>query len=110
MEKLTINYKAIFSDVLEKRYPEKKKDCLPLLQKNHLSAIDIMEINKRIFGTLKKSEADSQRYRSYSRSDIRGILDYQKKNRLNNIQLAIHFSLSRNTVTKWKKIFLTSSY
>lgn len=106
MKKLSINYKNIFQDVLDKKYPNKKKDCLSLLQKNHLSAIDIMEINKRIFGTTREKNRYNQRHRSYSRSDILSILNYQKKNNMNNIQLANHFNLSRNTVSKWKKMFL----
>lgn len=33
------------------------------------------------------------------------MLDYQKGNGLNNTGLAKHFSLSRNSVAKWKKYF-----
>jgi hypothetical protein len=35
------------------------------------------------------------------------MLDYQKKNKLTNSQLAKHFKLSRNTVTKWKRLFVS---
>ena len=97
------DYKKIFSDILEKTYPEKKGLCETLLTKMQLSAIDIVEINQRIFGT----EINNSKHRSYSKSDILKILDYQKIQKLNNSQLAEHFGLSRNTVTKWKKIFLT---
>lgn len=55
--------------------------------------------NEIIFG--KKTE--NQKFKSYKRSDILKILDYQKKHKLNNIQLAKHFKMSRNTITKYKK-------
>ena len=61
------------------------------------------KLNEIIFG--KKTE--NQKFKSYKRSDILKILDYQKKYKLNNSQLANHFNISRNTVTKWKKMFLT---
>ena len=106
MKNTNIDYKRIFADILEYKFPQKKEECLPLLQKSSLTAIDIIKINKQIFGVDKETELYSQKHRSYSKSDILNILDYQKKHKLNNSQLAIHFSLSRNTVAKWKKMFL----
>lgn len=107
MEKLTINYKQIYTDILDKNFPHKKEECQSLLQKENLSAIDIIKLNKTIFDKQnKETESCNQKYRSYSKSDIFKILDYQKKHKLNNSQLANHFSLSRNTVAKWKKIFV----
>lgn len=47
----------------------------------------------------------NQKYRSYDKATIIEILNYQKKNSLNNTQLSNHFKLSRNTVTKWKTLF-----
>ena len=107
MKNLTIDYKRIFSDILETKFPEKKEEYLPFLESNTLSAIDVLKINTQIFGTSKESQSFNQRHRSYRKSDILKILDYQKKNNLNNSQLASHFHLSRNTVAKWKKMFLT---
>lgn len=51
------------------------------------------------------SPQNSRRHHSYDLASIIDILEYQKKNQLNNIQLANHFKLSRNTVAKWKKSF-----
>ncbi|WP_276963676.1 helix-turn-helix domain-containing protein [Chryseobacterium sp.] len=100
------NYRLIYNDILKKKFPEKLNECLPILQKERLSSLDVLELNKRIFGTAEKEKSlANQRCRSYKKSDILKILDYQKKNKLNNIQLANHFKLSRNTLTKWKKIF-----
>ncbi len=106
--KITIpDYKQIYTDILLKKYPHKMEQCTAILNKNNLRALDIMELNKKIFGIPDKENFEfNQRHRSYSKSDIFRILDYQKRHRLNNSQLANHFSLSRNTVTKWKKLFL----
>lgn len=96
----TPDYKQIFWDILNLKYPEKKEICEPFFKKQHLSAFDIIRLNEKIFGS------ESPRLRSYSKSDILKILDYQKKHNLNNSELANHFRLSRNTVTKWKEMFL----
>jgi len=106
-EKMRPDYKRIYLDILEKIFPEKISDCRSLLEKEHLGVVDIQELNKMIFGISDKAIArENRKYCSYSQSDILHMLDYQKKNRLNNIELARHFKLSRNTVAKWKKIFM----
>lgn len=102
------DYKNIFKDILSQKYPEKTRNCLGILNKPHLTAIDIIKLNQMIFeGTTNKLlEESNQKYRSYSKTDILQILDYQQKHKFNNSQLARHFKLSRNTVSKWKKTFL----
>ena len=97
------NYKRIYSDILEKKYPEKKEVCNYIIEKENLSSFDIISLNEKIFGA---NPIQNQKLRSYSQSDILKILDFQKKNNLNNSELTNHFRLSRNTVTKWKKMFL----
>lgn len=67
--------------------------------------IDVIEINKKIFGITIENEKFNQRHRSYTKAAIFEILLYQQKHQLNNKELALHFKLSRNTVTKWKKLF-----
>ncbi|WP_209389087.1 helix-turn-helix domain-containing protein [Chryseobacterium sp. RR2-3-20] len=104
MRSSNINYHQIFIDILNKKYPHKKEECLPFLKKNTLSAAEIIEINKRIFGAIKENQLHNQNLKSYKKSDINKILEYQKKNHLNNSQLANHFKLSKNTITKWKKL------
>ncbi len=100
------NYKLIFSDIIKKRYPEKKRECLPILSKRELSAEDIIILNKKLFGLPdKETQKTNQKHRSYNESDIVKMLEYQKTNTLSNIQLAKTFGLSRNTVAKWKKMF-----
>lgn len=101
------NYKKIYSDILDQRFPEKKEECFHLLEKANLSALDVIKINTKIFGKTENDSRDvNQKHRSYSSSSILEILDYQKKHKLNNSELALHFKLSKNSITKWKKNFL----
>lgn len=104
---MTPDYKRIYSDILTRKFSHKKEECRALLNKDDLSVLNIIELNQKIFGIAdKQTENFNQKHRSYSKSDILRILEYQKKYKLNNIQLANHFKLSRNTVTKWRKCFL----
>ena len=103
----TPDYKKIYEDILNIKYPEKKEICQDILNKITLSTFDVIALNEKIFD--KKNiniKSFNQKYRSYSKTDILRILDYQKKHNLNNAQLANHFKLSRNTIAKWKKMFL----
>lgn len=104
MSNSPINYKMIFIDILDKKFPQKKKECNSLLQKDTLYSMDIIKLNEIIFGSKKDNELYNPQHHSYSKNDIIQILEYQKKNKLNNSQLANHFKLSRNTITKWKRI------
>lgn len=98
------DYRRIYGDII-KKYPDKKEKCERLLEKQDMSVLDIIRINSLIFGTENnETSIFNQKHRSYSSSAIQEILTYQKKNSLNNTQLANHFRLSRNTVAKWKKI------
>lgn len=105
MEKSYPDYKRIYNDILIKRYPQKKKICRGILEKEKLSALDVIKLNSLIFET-KNKEASifNQQHRSYDKSAILDILNYQKKNNLNNTQIALHFKLSRNSIARWKKM------
>ncbi|GEN74145.1 helix-turn-helix domain-containing protein [Chryseobacterium lathyri] len=102
----TPDYKQIFIDIIEQKFPDKNDEYVSILNKEKFSVMEIIEINKMIFGTNEQNLTFNQKQHSYSKSDILKILDFQKKNRLNNTKLAMHFKLSRNTVAKWKKTFL----
>ncbi|MDR6515883.1 transposase [Chryseobacterium camelliae] len=101
------NYKRIYMDMLTIKYPEKAPLCSNILKKKTIDIMDIIRLEQIICG--KKGHADSrfdQKLKSYDKKTICEMLEYQKKNRLNNSQLARHFKLSRNSVTRWKKLFL----
>ncbi|WP_262150067.1 helix-turn-helix domain-containing protein [Chryseobacterium foetidum] len=100
------NYKLIFSDILDLKYPEKRIACTHLLEKEDLSTLDIIKLNKIIFGSSgKEAESFNQKHRTYTQSDIKQIMEYQKKNKLSNLQVSNEFKMSRNTISKWKKIY-----
>lgn len=101
------DYKKIYNDIINIKYPEKREKCNHLLSKNILSTLDIIEISRILFNKVSKENfAFNQKHRSYDTSTIIKILEYQKENNLNNSELARHFNLSRNTITKWKNRFL----
>lgn len=97
------DYQRIYTDLLKMKFPEKEKECLSLLQKKNFSQLDVIKLESILFN---EKSADNGIHRSYDKSTIFKILDYQKKNNLNNSELAKHYGLSRNTVAKWKKYFL----
>lgn len=99
------DYKRIYNDLIDRKYPEKKIEFKSMLEKKTLSTLDIIKLNQRIFGE-KEDFILNQKHRSYDKTAILEILDYQKINKLNNKQLALKFNMSRNTIGKWKKIFL----
>ncbi len=41
--------------------------------------MDVIALNKIIFGTSKETNSFNQKYRCYSKADIMQILEYQKK-------------------------------
>jgi len=103
----TPNYKKIYIDILDQKYPQKISTCQRILNKQKLSTLDIIALNKIIFGEQdRESVTFNQRHRSYCEKTIIEILDYQKKYNLNNTQIALHFKMSRNSLTKWKKKYL----
>lgn len=106
MEKSAPDYRRIYSDIIDKNFPHLMVECSQLLDKKSLSVLDVLEINRKLFGISRLETAHfNQKHRSYKKFDILEILEYQKKHKLNNSQLAMHFKLSRNTVAKWKKLF-----
>jgi len=100
------DYKKIYYDLLAAKFPEKLTHFKPLLEKQReLSVLEVVVLNEAVLKG-KEDHRENQKYKSYDRSAILEILGYQKKNQLNNTQLALHFKLSRNTVAFWKKKFI----
>lgn len=101
------DYKRIFTDILNTEHPDKICHCKKKLEKEQLSSIDIVLLNKIVFGNNGQViNALNQKHRTYDRSAILEILTYKKIHKCNNSQLARQFNLRRNTVAKWKKIFI----
>lgn len=103
------NYKKIYRDIISKDYPEKKTLCESILNKEILSSLDVIRLNDILFKAKdKQTLISNQKFRSYTKSDILYILSYQTKNKLNNEQIKNKFKISRNTIAKWKKIFINN--
>lgn len=103
------DYKRIFKDMIEMKYPEKEEICKNILSKKELSSLDILSLNRKIFGNEdKETEQFNQSHRSYDKETILEILHHQKKNKLNNSELARDLKMSRNTIAKWKKLFCSN--
>ncbi len=101
------DYKAIYTDLINKKYPERVNEFQYYLQKKTLKRIDVIKLNNKILIDYNiQDKRFNQKFRSYQEEEIIEILRYQQKKQLNNTQLAKKFNLSRNTVTKWKKIFI----
>ncbi|UKB78331.1 helix-turn-helix domain-containing protein [Chryseobacterium sp. MEBOG07] len=106
----TPNYKKIYQDIISKNYPEGHSKFKKFLKKDILSTIDVINLDKLIFSNSDlESEMFNQKHRAYDFNAIVHIIDYQEKNNLSNTQTAMHFKLSRNTISKWKK-FLQKSH
>ncbi|WPO89252.1 transposase [Chryseobacterium sp. HR92] len=95
------DYKRIYKDLLEMKYPEKKEACSIILKKTKITALDVIQINRIIFGKNKTK----RKHRSYDKNSITKILKYQYDNSMTNIGLAQELGISRNTIAKWKKYF-----
>lgn len=104
------NYKKIYNDILDKKYPEKKQVCESILKKLKIESFDVIRLNELIFNSNdKRLLKKNQSFRSYDEQTILRILKYQKDHGLNNVQLAAHFKLSRNTVAKWQREMIFSA-
>ncbi|WP_407404052.1 helix-turn-helix domain-containing protein [Chryseobacterium sp.] len=104
-----IDYRRLYRDLISYKYPNKIEECRSILEKDNIIGFDILMLQKKLaFNFTREDSISDQRYKSYDESTIKKILQFQEKNQLNNTQLALHFKLSRNTVSKWKKLFTNS--
>ncbi|MGG5207655.1 helix-turn-helix domain-containing protein [Chryseobacterium sp. MIQD13] len=100
------DYKRIYTDLVNERYPEKKEALKMILSKKDFSILDVIACSNILTNREDKSTfIFNQKHRCFDEQSIYEILDYQKKTGYNNTQVAQHFKLSRNTIAKWKKKF-----
>lgn len=105
MERSVPNYKKIFEDIISRKCPEKYTLCEHILNKQEISAMDVLRLNDIIFDKKTGSDLTNQKHKSYDSYTITEILNYQKENNLSNVEVSRHFNLSRSTVSKWRKTF-----
>jgi hypothetical protein len=94
-----VNYKKLYIDFIKEKCPEKIILFEDMFNKDSLDVFDVIKLNNILF----KENIDNQKFRSYSKESILKILDFQKKNKLNNTELSKRFKISRNTISHWKK-------
>lgn len=99
------NYKNIYLDIISKKFPSKTDTYEKILSKKILSNYDVIVLNKELFPNAK-NQTENQKLKSYTKETILKILDYQKAKKLNVTELSRHFSISRNTIAKWRKIYI----
>ena len=104
-ESMIPNYKNIYLDIISKKFPSKTDTYDKILSKKILSNYDVIVLNKELFPNAK-NQTENQKLKSYTKETILKILDYQKDKKLNITELARHFSISRNTIAKWRKIYI----
>ena len=104
-ESMIPNYKNIYLDIISKKFPSKTDTYDKILSKKILSNYDVIVLNKELFPNAK-NQTENQKLKSYTKETILKILDYQKDKKLNVTELARHFSISRNTITKWRKTYI----
>lgn len=101
------NYQRIYLDIIRLKFPEKELELASILGKKDLNTLDVINLNNRIFYPNRKEQlSKNQKYKTYDRGTILRILDVQKKKRWTNTEVADYFSISRNTISKWKKKFI----
>ena len=104
-EPMIPNYKNIYLDIISKKFPSKTDTYEKILSKKILSNYDVIVLNKELFPNAK-NQTENQKLKSYTKETILKILDYQKAKKLNVTELSRHFSISRNTITKWRKTYI----
>lgn len=100
-------YHKLYADLIREKYPNKEQACCDYLKKEHWTALDVIQVNEVLFGS-KKNRQDrkiDQQHRAYDSESIKQILLHQQKNRLSNIEVANKYGVSRNTISKWKRLF-----
>ena len=104
-ESMIPNYKNIYLDIISKKFPSKTDTYEKILSKKILSNYDVIVLNNELFSTAE-NQTENQKLKSYTKETILKILEYQKAKKLNVTELARHFSISRNTIAKWRKIYI----
>ena len=99
------DYQKIYSEIIERYHPEMKDACIYYLKRAVWSSMDVITVNDILFSKKNSKQVHlfNQKHRAYDEATINKILAYQKKHKLNDTQVALHFKLSRNSIAKWKK-------
>lgn len=102
-------YYKLYADMIKDKYPEKKEQCIGYLERTDWTALDVISINNILFGKGQDRTdiAIDMKHRSYDPDSIHKILNDQQKSKMTNKEIAYKYGLSRNTIAKWKRLFLS---
>ncbi|MBD8082859.1 helix-turn-helix domain-containing protein [Chryseobacterium caseinilyticum] len=100
------DYKKIYSDLIEEKYPEKMNECIKILKKKNFGVLDVISIHNILSeGSKKDVDIFNQYHRAYDEKTVKIYLQYQVDHKLSNNQLSKHFKITRNSIARWKKQF-----
>ncbi|GEM53273.1 helix-turn-helix domain-containing protein [Empedobacter brevis] len=94
------NYQKIYQEIIQRKFSEKAKQTKKLLKKE-MDTLDVIKISEILNG---KETSENQKHKSYDVDSILKILTIQKNNNYTNTLIAEKFKISRNTVSRWRKI------
>lgn len=101
------DYKKIYNDIIARKFPSKGQECKDILGKEMMTNYDVIILNEKLFSKSNKDYlSTNQKFKSYSKDTILKVLDFQKKMKCTNTELSNQFNISRNTIAKWKKVFI----
>lgn len=83
---------------------EKSTNCKKILGKSEISDLEVLDLNYLIFG-----KSNDNKHRSYDKETVKFITSYQLNNKLTNQEISELFKISRNTISKWKKLYLNTA-
>jgi len=80
------DFQKIYSVIIKTYHLDKENQCSMYLDRKQWAALDVITVNNIIFGqkSSKESFAFNQKHRTYDEKTIIQILQYQKKNNLND--------------------------
>ncbi|MCS3869332.1 hypothetical protein J3D55_002248 [Chryseobacterium ginsenosidimutans] len=100
------NYKRIYHDILKEKYPEKLEDAKVLYLLDNLKTVDdILKINALVSDSSRKSSTNNQKLKNYDKQTVLKLLQYQRKHQLSTNFMSKKYNMSRNTISKWWKLF-----
>ena len=98
------NYKRIYQDLIKQIYPHRWQEFQYFFsQRAQFSSFDVITLNKMLFGSAE--DCRNRKLRVYTQSEIQKIIHLQKFYGLNNSQAAAKFNISRNSISKWNKMY-----
>lgn len=104
------DFGKIFQEIAEKKnLPKAEQDRIA--EQKEWGSLEVIKTNEELFVKRNKENLKfNQQHKAYDKSSIRKLLDYQKRNQLNNSEMTRMFKLNRITLGKWQRCFANKQY